>query len=67
MATWTSCHWSAIARQQLLEQPFAPVRPASGYGIEQLGGAWYENVLFWWLVFVSLVLGLIFVLSGLFL
>jgi SSS family solute:Na+ symporter len=31
-----------------------------------LGGAWYRNVVFWWLIFVFLVLGLIVLLSGLF-
>ena len=33
---------------------------------QQLGGRWYRNVVFWWLLFVVLVLGILFLLSGLF-
>lgn len=33
---------------------------------QQLGGRWYQSVVFWWLLFVTIVLGIIFLLSGLF-
>jgi solute:Na+ symporter, SSS family len=33
---------------------------------QQLGGRWYRNVVFWWLLFVVLVLTILFLLSGLF-
>lgn len=34
---------------------------------QQLGGSWYRNVVFWWLLFVLIVLGLGVLFSGLFL
>lgn len=34
---------------------------------QELGGRWYRNVAFWWLVFVLIVLGLVLLFSGLFL
>ena len=33
---------------------------------QQLGSPWYKSVLFWWLLFVVIVLGIVFLLSGLF-
>lgn len=33
---------------------------------QHLGGRWYRNVVFWWLVFVAIVLSLAVLLSGLF-
>ena len=33
---------------------------------QQLGGRWYRNDVFWWLLFVVLMLGILFLLSGLF-
>jgi solute:Na+ symporter, SSS family len=33
---------------------------------QQLGGRWYRSVVFWWLLFVVIVLGIVFLLSGLF-